>query len=170
MILLHHRGVSLNHNLHAHNSLYRLWKECNNIVLAYQRHTEVICKLLCSVFQGKFHSLFFVCFVLCFWYAYIVWKWGGNIYEVMYRWSHALVTPQECSLCINFPLSPEKKVSVNLQSMPWYSVFNNRFCFYCPVQRLHPRFRDRRNHRALHFFVLFLMPNWVQVHYFLLAN
>lgn len=59
----------------------------------------------------------------------IIWKWGGNDYEVMYRWSCISQLPGNVLPRKNSPLSPENRVSLQKRSMPWRSRFIYRFVF-----------------------------------------
>lgn len=80
------------------------------------------------------------------WHAWIVWGRGGSICEVTHRWSHALVNP--IGSVVPRRSSFSWKLS-EFQSMPWDSVFNNRFHFYQQVPLFRPRFHDCGNSRTL---------------------
>lgn len=58
-------------------------------------------------------------------------------------------SPWKCSPQINMFHSPPKWISVKQCSLLWYSVSNNRFCFYWPVPRFHTRFCHHRHLKAL---------------------
>lgn len=71
----------------------------------------------------------------------------NSVFEVMHGWFHALVLALELVLATpqtkDFPVSPENRISEKQWSVPWYSLFNNRFSFYRPLLQL--QFYNRGN-------------------------
>lgn len=66
---------------------------------------------------------------------------GGDVWEVMYTWSHTLVIWVHLGNVLprwTF-LSPKKKITQI--TVLWFSAFNNRLCFYWPSLRFVPRFQ-----------------------------